>query len=67
MVVLEKIPAGLLDGLPTEEQAAISAILGKPVVLSEYDDIGRAELEFTDGYGVIHFIYVDPSVITAAK
>ena len=67
MVVLAKMPAGLLDGLPTEDQAAISGIVGKPVLLSEYDDIGRAELEFRDGHGVIHFVWVDPSAIKAAK
>lgn len=54
MVVLAKIPTGLLDGLRTEDQAAIAAIVGKPVLLSEYDDIGRAELEFKDEHGVIH-------------
>lgn len=67
MVVLEKIPAGLLDGLPTEDRVAISSIVGKAVLLSGYDDVGRAELEFTDGHEVIHFIYVDPSVIAKVK
>jgi len=67
MVVLAKIPAGLLDGLPTEDQAAITSIVGKPVLLTEYDDIGRAELLFRDGHDVIHFVWVDPSAIKAAK
>jgi hypothetical protein len=62
-VVLRELPVGLLDGLPTEDQEAVSAIVGKPVRLTEYDDAGRAELEFTDSQGVIHFINVSPDVI----
>ena len=64
-VVLRELPGGLLDGLPVEEQWAISEIVGKPVRLNEYDDTGRTELEFTDGEGVIHFIYVSPEFVFA--
>jgi len=32
-VVLTELPPGLLDGLPLEDQRAISAIVGKPVLL----------------------------------
>jgi hypothetical protein len=35
MVVLTRIPPGLLDGLPQEDQNAIVAIVGKPVMLVE--------------------------------
>jgi hypothetical protein len=65
-VLLREVPSGLLDGLPTEDQRAISEIAGKPVQLIEYDDAGRAELEFTDREGVVHFIYVNPDHICAA-
>jgi hypothetical protein len=34
------------------------------VLLSEYDDAGRAELQFTDRAGVIHFLYVRPEYIS---
>jgi hypothetical protein len=61
MVILGTIPAGLIDGLPPEDQAAILEVVGKPVRLSGYDDLGRAELEFTDSLGTIHFIYVNPT------
>jgi hypothetical protein len=66
-VVLTRIPEGLLDGLPTEDQEAISAAVGKPLKLNEYDDDGLAELEFTDAQGVIHFIFVDASAIRRAE
>jgi hypothetical protein len=66
-VVLTELPPGLLDGLPAEDQRAISDAVGKPVQLVEYDDDGRAELEFTDAHGVIHFIYVNPNFIEPAK
>ena len=62
-VVLVEVPLGLVDGLPMEDQRAISNIVGKPVRLNEYDKEGRAELEFTDCDGGIHFIYVSPDAI----
>ena len=65
-VVLIELPPGLLDELPTEDQEAISAIVGKTVVLNEYDDVGRAELEFNDAGGNIHLIYVNPEFIRVA-
>ena len=61
-MVLTEIPPGFLDDLPTEDQRAIKEVVGKPILLNEYDD-GRAELEFTDASGVIHFIYVNPGAI----
>jgi hypothetical protein len=67
MVMLTEVPKGLLENLPAEDQRAISEIVGKPIVLSEYDDDGRAELKFTDSEGVIHFIYVNPIVIRLAE
>ena len=64
-VVLTSIPPGLLEGLPADDQEAITAAVGKPLRLLEYDDAGRAELEFTDDRGVIHFICVNPDLIRA--
>jgi hypothetical protein len=66
IVVLAEVPLGLLDGLPKEDQRAISNIVGKPIRLNEYDSEGRAELEFTDCDGGIHFIYVSPDTIRVA-
>jgi hypothetical protein len=50
----------LLDGLPEEDPAAISEIVGKRILLVGYDEDGRAELEFKDSEGIIHLIYVSP-------
>jgi hypothetical protein len=65
-VVLTKLPPGMLNDLPMEDQKAISEVVGKPILLREYDHAGRAELEFKDGKGVIHFIYVTPEFIRKA-
>lgn len=65
-VVLTSVPPGLLRGLPTEDQEAISQIVGKPVTLLEYDADGRAELEFVSADGHIHSIWVDPRFIEMA-
>jgi hypothetical protein len=62
-VVLTELPPGLLDDLPIEDQVAISDVIGKPIRLNEYDEDGRAELEFKDRNGEIHFIYVDPDFL----
>jgi hypothetical protein len=65
-VVLTKLPAGLLDGLPVSDQTAIRAIVGKPVILRRYDEDGRAELYFRDKKGVHHFLYVSASYVKTA-
>jgi hypothetical protein len=66
-VVLAEAPAGLLEGIPSEDQKAILEIIGKSIRLAGYDDEGRAELEFRDADGGIHYIYVDPDIIRAAQ
>ena len=62
-VVLEKLPPGLLEGLLASDQRAIKRIVGKPVHLLEYDELGRAELEFMDKNGNVHSIWVGPEFI----
>jgi hypothetical protein len=66
-VVLEKLPPGLLNGLPEEDQRAISAIVGAPVRFLGFDDDGRLELEFVEDGGTIHSIYVDRQFAKATK
>ena len=66
-VVLTRLPAGFLDDLPLEDQQAISAMVGKKVVLNEYDDAGRAECEFVDHAGTIHFIWVPSSCLEESE
>lgn len=61
-VILLEIPPGFLNDLPIEDQRAIEVAAKKPMDFIGYDG-GRAELEFTDSSGVIHFIYVDPVYI----
>lgn len=65
-VVLLSVPPDLLKDLPPEDRRAIREVVGKAIVLNEYDDDGRAELEFKDAHGAIHFIYVRPEFIKAA-
>jgi hypothetical protein len=65
--VLITIPPGLLDGLPKEDQLAISAVVGKRILFVGYDEDGRAELEFTDSEGIIHFIYVSPEFVKSVS
>jgi hypothetical protein len=66
-VVLAAMPPGLLRGLPREDRKAIRDILGKPVLLDEYDDDGRAVLTFTDSKNVGHSIFVSPEFISTQK
>ncbi len=67
MVILTELPSGLVDDLPEEDQQAIREIDGRPVLLSDYDDTGRTELQFTDHNGVMHFIYVSTSLLRFDK
>jgi hypothetical protein len=66
LVVLIEIPPGMLDDLPHEDQQAIEGVVGKPILLNEYDDTGRAELEFKDRDGQLHYIFVGPDFIRTA-
>ena len=66
MVILDTLPAGLLHGLPEEDQAAIRAIIGRPVMLAGYS-FGQAELEFVDDAGDNHSIWVERSLLRAAS
>ena len=68
-VVLKSLPPGFGRWLPEEDQRAIKAIVGKPVLLLEYDEDGRAELEFDDPFDGIpgtrnhNSIWVGPEFI----
>ena len=55
-----------LDDLPEEDQVAINAAIGKPVLFNELDEHGRAELEFRDSKGIKHLIWLDPALICIA-
>jgi hypothetical protein len=65
LVVLTSVPSSLLQGLPDEDQAAIRAIVGQPVMLGGYS-YGQAELEFTDSAGDAHTIWVETDLIRPA-
>jgi hypothetical protein len=62
-VILTALPPGLIDDLPAEDQIAISEVVGKPITLVQYEEDGRAVLEFSDKQGDFHGLYVDPKFI----
>ena len=66
-VVLTGLPPGFLDDLPIEDQQAISAIIGKPILFVDFADNGRVELKFHEPGGRTHFLYVDVSFIRPAE
>ena len=66
-VILTEVPPGLPGGLPIKDQQAIFEAVGRTILLNEYDEDGRAELEFTDSEGTIHFIYVNPDYIRSEE
>ncbi|HLW97768.1 MAG TPA: hypothetical protein VKR82_03910 [Candidatus Acidoferrales bacterium] len=67
IVALTELPPGFIDDLPVEDQQAITEIVGRPIVFNGYDEIGRAELQFTSRDGNLHFIFINPKFITAAN
>jgi|GEM_PF-1862760 hypothetical protein len=64
LVRLKLLPPGLLNDLPLEDRKAIVKASSSPMRLVEYDEVGRAGLQFTDDKGMIHIIYVNPDVLT---
>jgi len=62
LVVLVELPRGFLDDLPLEDQQAINEVVGKPILLKEYDDLGRAELAFREPDGTLHYILRRPEI-----
>ena len=64
-VILNGLPPNWLDSLPKSDQRAIAKVIGTEVLLLDYDEDGRVELEFTDEAGIIHAIYLDPKYIDA--
>jgi hypothetical protein len=64
MVALSETPPALLEGLPAEDQRAVVHAVGKPIRVAGCDEDGRAELQFTDSAGLIHYTYVSPSLIS---
>ena len=66
MVLLTEVPPGMLDDLPSEDQQAITAVVGKPILLTKYEEDGRPELEFQDRNEDYHLLYVSPEFIRKA-
>jgi hypothetical protein len=66
-VILKGVPPNWLDDLPKSDQGAITRVIGTAILLLDYDEDGRAELEFTDAKGIIHAIFVDPKYISATR
>lgn len=60
------LPPKFLDDLPAEDQRAISNVIGKAIILREYDEDGRAVLEFEEEDGTGHTIWVKPSFVKSA-
>ena len=73
-VVLVALPPGLIEGLPEQDQRAISAMVGQPVLLVGFDDFGRAQLQFDDPFDArpgrhnhTHTIWVAPQFISVQR
>lgn len=62
-VVLKVLPPGLIDGLPEEDQRAISAVVGKAAIFEGYGRDGIVELEFMESNETIHSVWVKPKYI----
>jgi len=72
-VILVELPPGFLHDLPEEDQRAITAMVGRRVLLIGYDEDGRAELHFDDPFvprthksSHTHSIWVGPEFIRRA-
>jgi hypothetical protein len=64
-VILLELPQGFTDDMDIEDREACSSAIGNQVLFNEYDEIGRAELQFTSREGVLHKIWIEPKFIRA--
>jgi hypothetical protein len=64
-VILMGLPPGFTDDMDIEDREACLQAIESPVVFNEYDDVGRAELQFTSRDGVLHAIWVEPWFVKA--
>lgn len=54
-----EIPPSLPRGLPDQDQLAIRGQVGKTLAIEDFNEAGDAELEFADGDGNIHTIWLE--------
>ena len=66
-VLVCEIPMTLLDGLPSEDQLAITAQKGKTLTLAGFDEHGFAELDFLDADHNPHTIWIAPTALEKSK
>ena len=69
-VILLGLSPEVLEGLPEEDRRAVTAMVGKQVMLVGYDDAGRVEVHFTDPFepqsdesSHTHSIWVTPEFV----
>ena len=62
LVILLSVPSNVINGLPKNDQMAIRSVIGKTVKFSGIS-FDQAEIEFKDGHGDTHTIWVDPDRI----
>jgi len=65
-VILMALPQGFIDDMDLEDRQALSEVIGSQAVFKEFDEIGRAKLQFTSRDGHLHFIWVEREFIRAA-
>jgi hypothetical protein len=56
-------PTELVEGLPSEDRAAIERAVGTNLELGGFDEYGHAELDFRAADGNLHTIWVRPSCL----
>ncbi len=58
-----EIPEWLPEGLPEKDQIAISAQVGRVLIVEGFGEDGSVELEFIDDAKHIHTIWVAPNCL----
>lgn len=62
-----EIPAQLPCGLPQEDQLAIRQQVGRTLIIAAFNEDGHAELEFIDGSGCMHTIWLAPCFLEVTR
>lgn len=67
VVVILKISQNLLSDLPQEDQDAIKNCVGKKFSIAGFDALGNVEVEFVDGQGNPHTIWIESNCVSKIK
>jgi hypothetical protein len=67
IVLVKRLPDGLLRGLPANDQTAIRKCVGLTFAIADFNPQGEAEIEFADESNDFHTIWIATNCLVRTK